>query len=59
MKTKKRTLGLITVIGILSLISVAAMYTPNGSQVKAQVCQLDPMRCVIPQNVSKFPLGFR
>lgn len=58
MKTKKLTLGCLIMIGFLLLIGAVVAYTPGGSQIKAQVCQIDPMRCVVPQNVSKFPLGF-
>lgn len=56
MKTKKLTLGFLSVVGFLLLISAAVTNTQNGSQVLAQMCQANPVRCVVPQNVSKSPL---
>ncbi len=56
MKTKKLTLGFIVMAGFVLLLSAAVVRTPSGSQAMAQVCQADPMQCVIPQNLSGFPL---
>ncbi|WP_141737071.1 hypothetical protein [Marinobacter sp. X15-166B] len=56
MKTKMLTLGFVVVTGFVMLLSAAVVRTPSGSQAMAQVCQADPMQCVVPQNLSAFPL---
>ncbi len=56
MKIKKLSLGFIGVAAVVLLFSVAVMRAPSGSQAMAKMCQIDPMQCVIPQNLSGFPM---
>lgn len=56
MKIKKLTLVLVVLTGLSFLLIATALRAPNSSQKMATVCQINPIQCVIPENLSKFPL---
>lgn len=57
MKIKKLTVGFI-VAGFFMTLSAAIVLTPSDTSSIAQICEVNPNQCVMPQNLSAayFPL---